>query len=187
MGSCVLRETILKRVVLLRAFLYLSIYLSVYLSFYIRHLVDEQLQALGRASSVPVHESTRMLVPKCMMARFAKTRGRGSPLPLKLEHTRWRAGMEMPWLSAPAMHARRVDSLYSVPAQLSQSFASQRPRWRLWFVAGARLHDAWDIGLTGSAHLIGIGGSVRGSRRTRLSRAAERPLRAVQAQPPTPF
>ena len=48
-----------------------------------------------------------------MMARFAKTRGRGSPLPLKLEHTRWRAGMEMPWLSAPAIHARRVDSLYS--------------------------------------------------------------------------
>jgi hypothetical protein len=62
MGSCVLRETILKRVVLLRAFLYLSIYLSVYLSFYIRHLVDEQLQALGRAVSVPVHESTCMLV-----------------------------------------------------------------------------------------------------------------------------
>ena len=77
MGSCVLRETILKRVVLLRAFLYLSIYLSVYLSFYIRHLVDEQLQALGRAVSVPVHESSACLCAKVHDGKVCKNARQG--------------------------------------------------------------------------------------------------------------
>ena len=71
MGSCVLRETILKRVVrgLLRAFLYLSIYLSVYLSIYIRHLVDE---LLSRPSGVPSAYQTREHAHACAKVHDGK-------------------------------------------------------------------------------------------------------------------
>eukprot|EP00964_Phaeocystis_antarctica_P058430 scaffold34662_cov64-Phaeocystis_antarctica.AAC.4 len=109
------------------------------------HLVDEQLQALGRAVNVAVHEHAH-----AAKAHDGKARKREGLAATVEEHARSRGGDAKVGSARDARAKGHFAKL--CPARCHPVL---RPKDRSGDCLWQAFHDAWDIGLAGSAYLIG--------------------------------